>query len=243
MTGWLKIHRQLMHSPVFENEKIFKTFMYCLMKATHKEHDQLVGRTLVHLKVGQFVFGRNKASLEMNMKPSTLWDNMQTLKLMGNITIKSNNKFSVVTVVNWATYQQQDDEADNKTNNKTNNKPTTNQQQSDNKPTTNQQQSDTNKNVKNEKNVENVKNDNKVVGNTLDILKEQKINQDHNPNKNIQLRELHIKVGDEELIKAAKIANERNSPNVGYVLGILKNVVEEKKKPATSNRADFLKNL
>lgn len=149
MAGWLKIHRQLMHSPVFENEKLFKVFMYCLMKASHKEHEQLVGRQVVQLKPGQFVFGRKKASIETNMSPSTLWGYVLTLKKMGNLDIKSNNKFSVITVVNWAIYQQDDKDFDSKR--------TTDGQQMDNKWTADEQQMDTNKNVKNG---ENVKNDN-----------------------------------------------------------------------------------
>ncbi|HIA6871830.1 TPA: DnaD domain protein, partial [Staphylococcus aureus] len=44
MTGWIKLHRKLLDSPIFQNEKLFKVFAYCLMKASHKEHTQLVGR-------------------------------------------------------------------------------------------------------------------------------------------------------------------------------------------------------
>ena len=44
MTGWIKLHRKILDSPIFQNEKLFKVFAYCLMKASHKEHTQLVGR-------------------------------------------------------------------------------------------------------------------------------------------------------------------------------------------------------
>lgn len=151
MAGWLKIHRQLLHSPVFENEKLFKVFMYCLMKASHKEHEQLIGRQVVNLKPGQFVFGRKKASVETNMSPSTVWGYVLTLKKMGNLDIKSNNKFSVVTIVNWAIYQQDDKTFDNKR--------TTDEQPMNNKWTADEQQMDTNKNVKNVENEKNVKNE------------------------------------------------------------------------------------
>lgn len=50
MTGWIKLHRKLLDSPIFQNEKLFKVFAYCLMKASHKEHTQLVGRRVVHLQ-------------------------------------------------------------------------------------------------------------------------------------------------------------------------------------------------
>ena len=37
MTGWIKLHRKLLDSPIFQNEKLFKVFAYCLMKASHKD--------------------------------------------------------------------------------------------------------------------------------------------------------------------------------------------------------------
>ncbi|MCA1058091.1 DnaD domain protein [Rossellomorea aquimaris] len=83
---------------------------------------------------GQFVFGRKVASVEMGMKESTLWDYMKILKEDGVINIKSNNKFSVVTIVNWVTYQSEEINTDNKP---------------DSKLTTDRQQMDTYKNVKN----------------------------------------------------------------------------------------------
>lgn len=131
MDGWIKLHRQLLESDTFCNEKKLKIFIYCLLKATHTEHEQVVGKQKVLLKPGQFIFGRMKASEALNMKQSTVWDYM--LSLMNDdksINIESNNKYSVVTVVNWGLYQLEDEKPDNKI-------------------TTNRQQNNTNKNGKN----------------------------------------------------------------------------------------------
>ncbi|UBH21601.1 conserved phage C-terminal domain-containing protein [Macrococcus armenti] len=140
MSGWIKLHRKITDSAVFDNEKILKVFIYCLTSASHKDHDQLVGNQIVHLKPGQFIFGRKVWSERLKIKERTLYDYMKTLESLQIININSNNKFSVVTIVNWGVYQLQDDD---------------NQQQTNNKPTTNQQQTNTNKNVKNEKNEKN----------------------------------------------------------------------------------------
>lgn len=123
MKGFVMLHRKLLINPIFENEKLLKVFIWCLLKASHKEHDQLVGLQNVKLKKGQFIYGRNKASEELKIKPSTLNDYMQALKTREIIGIKPNNKYSVVTIVNWELYQSE--------NTKTNNKPTTKQQQTD----------------------------------------------------------------------------------------------------------------
>ncbi|WP_254245969.1 DnaD domain-containing protein [Macrococcoides canis] len=79
---------------------------------------------------------------------------MLTLKNLDTIDIKSNNKFSVVTIVNWGLYQQEEENHDSKRNNKR----TTDEQQTNNKRTTDEQQMDTNKNVKNVENDNNEKN-------------------------------------------------------------------------------------
>ena len=39
MAGWIKLHRKTLDSKVFQNEKLLKTFVWCLLKASHKEYD------------------------------------------------------------------------------------------------------------------------------------------------------------------------------------------------------------
>src|SRR5690625_1653311 len=111
MQGWFKVHRKLLVSDIFKNEKLFKIFMYCLMKSTHTPFEQRVGRQIVPLNPGQFVFGRKKAAIELDMKESTVWSYMNILKDDKIINIESNNRYSVITVVNWAFYQEKDEKS------------------------------------------------------------------------------------------------------------------------------------
>jgi len=129
-----------MEKAIFQNEKLLKVFIWCLLKASHSEHEQLIGRQKVTLQPGQFPTGRHKAAVELNMSPSTAWSYLKLLKANNTIDIKSNNKFSVVTVANWGLYQSEDNKPDSKSDNIY-----------DNKKTTNRQQIDTNKNDKNDK--------------------------------------------------------------------------------------------
>jgi hypothetical protein len=142
--NWLKLNRSILTSDVFDNPKLLKVWIWCLCKASHKERDQLVGRQSEHLKEGQFIFGRKVASAELDMPESTVYRYITQLKQMGNINIKTNNKYSVVTVKNWRFYQCEDKKRGQQ-----------NGQQMNNKWTTNEQQMDTNKKVKKEKKVKN----------------------------------------------------------------------------------------
>ena len=142
--NWLKLNRSILTSNVFENPRLLKVWIWCLCKASHKDHDQLVGMQVVHLKAGQFIFGRKAASEELKIPESTTNNYIHQLQSMGNINIKSNNKFSVITVKNWRFYQGVDSKSKQQ-----------NGQQMNNKRTTNEQQMNTNNNVKNVKKVKN----------------------------------------------------------------------------------------
>lgn len=150
--GWIKLYRGILESDVFQNERLLKVWIWCLCKASHKEHTQLVGHQLVTLQPGQFIFGRKAAAESLKIKESSLWRDMKLLEQLGNLDIKSNNKFSVITIGKWAFFQGDTPEVE---------------QQMNNKWTTNEQQMDTNKNVKNEKNA---KNDNRYSSSTREIV-------------------------------------------------------------------------
>ncbi|MFP3361636.1 DNA replication protein DnaD, partial [Planococcus sp. SIMBA_143] len=56
MQGWIKLHRKILHSEIFQNEKLFKIFIYCLTKSSHKRTECRIGRQKVQLEPGEFVF-------------------------------------------------------------------------------------------------------------------------------------------------------------------------------------------
>ncbi len=143
--NWLKLNRSILNSSVFDNPKLLKVWIWCLCKASHKERDQVVGSQVQHLLEGQFIFGRKVASTELKMPESTVYRYILQLKSLGNVSIKANNKYSVITIENWRFYQQNGRKNEQHF-----------EQQMNNKWTTNEQQMDTNKNVKNVEKVKNV---------------------------------------------------------------------------------------
>ena len=126
-----------MEKSIFDNPKLLKVFMWCLFKATHKERRTYIGNQHIELKPGEFITGRFAASEELNMNGSTVWRYLHTLQDNETIEVNSNNKYTVINVVNWANYQVDDSEHEHQMNNKR---------------TSNEHQMNTNKNVKNEKN-------------------------------------------------------------------------------------------
>ncbi len=145
MAGWIKLYRKLKDSLVFDNPELLKVWIWCLLKATHDDYTQMIGLQEVELKKGQFIFGRKVAANELKMSESKTYRLIKKLENMQNLNIKANNKFSVITIENWEIYQ-----SDN------NNNEQQSEQQMNNKRTTNEQQMNTNKNIKNNKNINNI---------------------------------------------------------------------------------------
>lgn len=131
--GYIKVSRELLGSRIFGNEKLLKVWMWCLLKAAHKEHEQMIGMQKVLLRPGQFVFGRKKAAFELGFAESTVWRLMKQLKTDNSLDIKTNNKYSVITLINWGFYQGTEENADSKADNKMNNRWTANEQQVNNR--------------------------------------------------------------------------------------------------------------
>ena len=151
--GWLKLYRKITESSVFDNPELLKVWIWCLCKATHRSREQIVGRQIITLEEGQFVFGRKAASEQLKMNESAVYRHIKMLEALNMISIKTNNKFSLITIEKWTCYQGYDDDSEQQMNSKR----TADEQQMNSKRTANEQQVNTNKNDKNDKNDKNVR--------------------------------------------------------------------------------------
>ena len=108
-TGWIKLHRKLLEGRIFQDPVLLKVWVWCLLRAVHKDQWVTVktgrGETIVHLERGQFLFGRNSASLYLTMPPSTLRRKLLILCELQAITLKPDTHFSIVTILNYELYQ------------------------------------------------------------------------------------------------------------------------------------------
>jgi hypothetical protein len=116
-SGYVFLHRKLIDSRVFQSEGLLKVFIWCLLKANHKEAWVPIttgrGTTEVHLKPGQFIFGRKTAAKELKMKSTTVYRRIQKLQQLFIISVKSDTHYSIITIINWDTYQMPKNKSDN----------------------------------------------------------------------------------------------------------------------------------
>ena len=144
--GWVKLYRALLEWPWFRVPAVAHLWVWCLLKSTHVERTGVVGQVRVDLKPGEFIFGRNKAAEETGLSVQQVRTAMMILRRENclNLTSKSTNHFSVVSLLNWEVYQSRENEV-----NQPKRQPATNRQPTDNQPVT------TDKNVKKGKNGKN----------------------------------------------------------------------------------------
>ena len=106
--GYVKFPRKFIGSCIW-TEGLWMVYSWCTMKARHQNgHVGLQvgrGQTIVTLEPGQFVYGREKAAIELNMKPSTVRNRMAKLEKLGFLDIKKDSHYSVVTVCDYESYQ------------------------------------------------------------------------------------------------------------------------------------------
>lgn len=118
--GWIKLWRKLLGSSVFQHEGLLKLWILCLLKANHEEKEIILPGLLKPIKVkpGQFVTGRDslhfqyhqgritkRYSRKLTPVPRTLFRWLENLSNLQNLSIKTTNKYSIVTITNWHEHQ------------------------------------------------------------------------------------------------------------------------------------------
>ena len=128
--GYVKIYRKMLTSAVFQSDNLLQVWIWCLLRANWHDTSCIFEGKQLCLKRGQFITGRYSGSKECKMKPGTFYDQLRKLAEFGNIVMKSDNKKTLIIIVNYEGYQSD-------------------QQQANNSPTPSQHQANTDKEVKN----------------------------------------------------------------------------------------------
>lgn len=121
MIGWIKLHRKIVEWEWYSDIPVRLLFFHLLLTVNH-EKKKWKGFDVMP---GQIITGRKKLSEETGLSEMQVRSSLIKLKSTSEITIKPYNKFSVITVVSWHEYQQDNQQANQQV---TNNQPTNNQQ-------------------------------------------------------------------------------------------------------------------
>lgn len=123
--GWIKLHRKLTSWEWYTDSKMVHLFLHILLNANHDDNKW---RGIEVLR-GQLITGINSLSESTGISTQSIRTCLNRLKSTSEITIKSTNKYSVITVCNYDSYQIEE----KKSTSKSTRKPTNNQQSTNNK--------------------------------------------------------------------------------------------------------------
>lgn len=137
MAGWIKLHRDFLTWEWFDKAEMVQLYIYLLMSANHTTQ-KWQGR---EIKRGEVVTSVGKIAVATGLSVQTIRTCINRLKSTGEIISESTNRYTIIKVCKYDTYNDKD-ETSNKPSNKVSNKRTTTKRQTANKRLT------TNKNDK-----------------------------------------------------------------------------------------------
>lgn len=149
--GFIVIHRKILETSFYKNPNCVHLAIHCLLKANHEDKKIIFNNTEMTVFRGSFITGRKQLSIETGLTQQKIRTALKILENIGFLTIKTTNKFSIITICKYDTYQDR--------------KPTNNQmynQRVTNKQPTNNQQITTNNNNNNENNKKEIYKEKKI---------------------------------------------------------------------------------
>jgi hypothetical protein len=122
--GYFKIWRKLREHPIMRDPNALTIFLHFLNYAEWKDgRKTYLGNAQIILKAGQLTTGRRQIAQELNMTEQTVREALKRLfKKYEIATIKTTNKNSLISILNWEKYQYET------TSNATSKQPNNNQQ-------------------------------------------------------------------------------------------------------------------
>jgi hypothetical protein len=127
MEGWVTLHRKFLQWEWFDKAEMVQLFVWLLLNASHtdrKWQGQVVKR-------GQILTTTPKIMEALNLSAQQTRTCIGRLKSTGEITCKSTNKYTIITICNYDRYQS-DNFENNRQNNGQTNTPATDKQRTNN---------------------------------------------------------------------------------------------------------------
>jgi len=133
---WVKSYRKFREWEWYKTPGMFHLFHHLIYGANHKDN-KWQG---MEIKRGQIVTGRDKLSQQTGLSPRQIRTCLHRLQESQELTIKTTNRFSIITICNYDKYQVAESDSD---------------QQSDQQATSKRPASDHKQELKNDKNGKN----------------------------------------------------------------------------------------
>lgn len=124
MEGYISLYKKITEWEWYKDADTCRLFIHLLLKANYKDRNWKG----VLIKRGQHLTTRKTLHEELNISEQSIRTSIKRLKLTNEITTKSTNLYTLITITRYDDYQSSTvEETDKLTNKTTNEEPTTNQ--------------------------------------------------------------------------------------------------------------------
>ena len=113
-SSWIKLDRRILRWGWYSDINTKVTFLHLLLIASFEDGEHL-GR---EIKRGQAIIGINKTSSDIGITPRQLRTALDKLERTGEISKKTTNKFTIITIENYSKYQRLTSDSDKQTTSK-----------------------------------------------------------------------------------------------------------------------------
>jgi uncharacterized phage protein (TIGR02220 family) len=104
MEGWIKLHRKLADWEWYKKSNMVHLFLHMVLTANFEDKTWQG----VTIKRGELITGRKKLSAETGISEQSIRTCFFNLQSTSEITIRSTNKYSIITICNYELYQNED---------------------------------------------------------------------------------------------------------------------------------------
>lgn len=110
MSGWIKLHRQITDWEWYTDHNTFRVFLHLLLTANHKDK-KYKG---MDLKAGTIVTSRDLLAYATGLSVRQIRTALDKLKTTNELTIKTSPQGTIIQIVNYVKYQIEASETTNK---------------------------------------------------------------------------------------------------------------------------------
>ncbi len=106
MNGWIKIHKKIMKSAIWQDPLRLKAWMHILLSANYEDKEWLCNKEVVTIKKGQFITSNRKLQEAWGCSANTVRRILSQLQQLDMIKVDiSPYRYTLLTVINYRVYQ------------------------------------------------------------------------------------------------------------------------------------------
>lgn len=116
--GWVKVHRALSDHHISSDPATLSIWIHLLLLANHKETKRMINGRVIAIQPGQLITSRKSLAAKTGVNESKVERVLLALKNEQQIEQHGTSKFRVISIVKWAEYQQDEQQAEQLVNSK-----------------------------------------------------------------------------------------------------------------------------